>query len=160
MLVPSVNTLDTEFGIEISLAMQPLRTENVNLRRYHANYMQLNGSFFCVVVCLHVTFLTPIRYYRPQTKFAKVMFSEVSVYPWGGMRGKGHAWWGRGHAWQWGCVHGGEVCAMHAPPRHVVNVWVVHILLECILVTTVKVCLHIAFFACVCYYHHKSLSLC
>ena len=37
MLVPCVNTLDTEFGIEISLAMQPLRSENANLRRYNVN---------------------------------------------------------------------------------------------------------------------------
>ena len=49
--------------------------------------------------------------YRPQTKFAKVMFLQVSVCPhWGGMRGfiqgcvvlfGGHAWFysGGGHAW-------------------------------------------------------------
>ena len=34
MLVPCVNTLDTEYGIDLSLAMQPLRSENANLRRY------------------------------------------------------------------------------------------------------------------------------
>ena len=59
--------------------------------------------------------------YRPQTKFAKVMFSQVSVCP----RGGGHAWQGAcvagRHAWQgehawWGgaCMaggmHGGGAC--------------------------------------------------
>ena len=75
-------------------------------------------------------------YYRPKTKFAKVMFSQVSVCPqggvhvwWvGGMCGGGHAcvvgggacvvgghawWWGAcvagGHAW-WGDMHGGGPC--------------------------------------------------
>ena len=60
-----------------------------------------------------------LDFYRPRkTKFAKVMFSQVSVYPWGGgacmakggmhgeggvhgkwgggMRGRGYAWGGRG----------------------------------------------------------------
>ena len=62
--------------------------------------------------------------YRPQTKFAKVMFLQVSVCPrgggcscQGGMHGGGHVWWGHawqgsmcggGHAWQ-GDMHGG-VC--------------------------------------------------
>ena len=61
-------------------------------------------------------------YYSPQTKYAKVMFLQVSVCPqsWGGgMHGRGHAWWqggmcgGKGHAWWWGAcmvvggMHGG-----------------------------------------------------
>ena len=76
-------------------------------------------------------------FYRPQTKFAKVMFSQVSVCPSGGgvhgrgtcvvvggVHGRGHAWlggraWqggmcgGRGeHAWQGGmCVCGGACMA-------------------------------------------------
>ena len=41
-------------------------------------------------------------YYHPQTKFAKVMFLQVSVCPQGG-----HAWQG-GCAW-WGCVWQGGV---------------------------------------------------
>ena len=56
-----------------------------------------------------------IYHYRPQTKFAKVLFLQVSVCPWGacvvaggGVHGKeGYAWW-RGHAWQRGvCGKGG-----------------------------------------------------
>ena len=68
-------------------------------------------------------------FYRPQTKFAKVMFLHVSVIlstGWGG-----HAWWGgacmargvcmvggmhgRGHAWQGACVAGGA-CLPRTPP--------------------------------------------
>ena len=49
-------------------------------------------------------------YYRPQTKFAKVMFLQVSVCPQGGacMAGKGGmCGWGGGHAWLGrGCMHG------------------------------------------------------
>ena len=82
------------------------------------------------------------NFYRPQRKFAKVMFLQVSVCPLGGVAGKvcmaggvsgrepcvarGHAWWG--HAWQGGmngrgmcgrgtCVVGG-VHAMHTPGRY------------------------------------------
>ena len=64
-------------------------------------------------------------FYRPQTKFAKVMFLHLSVShsvhggcAWaGGMHGGGgrHAWWGacmlgvcgRGHVWWGACVAGG-----------------------------------------------------
>ena len=55
------------------------------------------------------------RCYRRQTKFAKVMFSQVSVCPQGGggVRGcRGYAWLVGGvcgcggHAWLWGGVHG------------------------------------------------------
>ena len=42
-------------------------------------------------------------YYRPQTKFAKVMFLQVSVCPQSG----GGACVAGGHAWQWACVAGG-----------------------------------------------------
>ena len=63
--------------------------------------------------------ITDCHFYRPQMKFAKVMFLQVSVCPqWGGMCGcsqggvcvvapGGHAWllWG-GHAWLlWGGMH-------------------------------------------------------
>ena len=45
-------------------------------------------------------------YYRAQTKFAKVMFSQVSICPGGGLRGgacvAGVAWRGRGRAWRGG----------------------------------------------------------
>ena len=48
--------------------------------------------------------------YRPQTKFAKVMFLQVSVCPWGGVGGcsGGHVWLLLGgHAWLlWGGMHG------------------------------------------------------
>ena len=48
--------------------------------------------------------------YRPQTKFAKVMFLQVCVCPWGVMLGcRGVLLPGGGcqgwHAWLWGCVH-------------------------------------------------------
>ena len=49
-----------------------------------------------------------LNFYRPQTKFAKVMFLQVSVCPQGG-----HVWWWGGHAWWWGgmwwgaCMVGG-----------------------------------------------------
>ena len=99
-------------------------------------------------------------YYRPQTKFAKVMFLQVSVCPHGGVRGRGvcmvggacmvgvcmlggHAWWGVCMA---GGMHGGGVhcrgacvACMPPPPRTdttaTVNDRAVRILLECILVT-------------------------
>ena len=41
--------------------------------------------------------------YRTQTKFAKVMFLQVSVCPQGGV-------YGRGHAWQEGGMHGWGAC--------------------------------------------------
>ena len=57
-------------------------------------------------------------YYRPQTKFAKVMFLQVSVCPqgghvwllWGGMCGcsGGDVWWRGGCAWWKGGVCGEE----------------------------------------------------
>ena len=47
-------------------------------------------------------------FYRPQTKFAKVMFSQVSVCPQGGMHGRGGgACMAGGHAWQGVCMAGG-----------------------------------------------------
>ena len=49
-----------------------------------------------------------VAYYRPQTKFAKVMFLQVSVCPrGGGVRGWGHAWQGggmHGRGWQGGQI--------------------------------------------------------
>ena len=59
--------------------------------------------------------------YRPQTKFAKVMFSQVSVCP-RGMRGRGHmhGWrsmcgqgglHGGGNTWQGTCMAGGACVA-------------------------------------------------
>ena len=72
-------------------------------------------------------------YYRPQTKFAKVMFLHVSVCP---QVGRGRAWQGgvRGG----GGVHGRGACLPHMSPRQIlqdtVNERAVRILLECILV--------------------------
>ena len=82
-----------------------------------------------------------MRYYRPQTKFAKVMFLQVSVCP----RGGGHAWqgtcvmWGvhgRGHAWQGGGVRGRR--GVHGEGRDTFNERAVRILLECILVKCIN----------------------
>ena len=62
-------------------------------------------------------------FYRPQTKFVKVMFLQASVCPRGGMLGRGTcmargmngrgACMARGHAWQGACVVGG---VWHANP--------------------------------------------
>ena len=75
----------------------------------------------------------------------------------GGMCGRGHAWQGgvhgKGgmageHVWQGACmaggVHGGGggVHAMHTPRHyeiHLVNVWAVRVLLECILILNILV---------------------
>ena len=47
-----------------------------------------------------------VNFYRPLTKFAKVMFLQVSVCPQGGgVHGGGRVCVAGGHAWQ-GCVHG------------------------------------------------------
>ena len=57
-------------------------------------------------------------YYRPQTKFAKVMFLQVSVCPQGGgvhgmgdMHSRGHAWWGSVCSRGCACWGEGGVCA-------------------------------------------------
>ena len=52
------------------------------------------------------------HYYCPQTKFAKVMFLQVSVCSQrGDVHGGGHVWWGTcmvgGHVWQGVCMAGG-----------------------------------------------------
>ena len=73
------------------------------------------------MLILSASDLTPVQtdHYRPQTKFAKVMFLQVSVCPRGGGvcgRGEhawrgghawqgGHAWWG--HRWHGACMAGG-----------------------------------------------------
>ena len=44
-------------------------------------------------------------YYRPQTKFAKVMFSQVSACPQGSVSGRGCAC--GGGAWEGACMAGG-----------------------------------------------------
>ena len=75
-----------------------------------------------------ILLLLPVRYcywckmfaihcYRPQTKFAKVMFLQVSVCPQGGacVVAGGHAWW-RGCAWQRGaCLAKGTCMAKGGP---------------------------------------------
>ena len=100
-------------------------------------------------------------FYRPQTKFAKVMFLQVSVCPQGGVHGCQGVWMvaggmrgEEGHAWQRGaCVVKGGMCGkgghawqrrgMHGEGGHawdtmrygdMINERVVCILLECILV--------------------------
>ena len=99
-----------------------------------------------------------LYHYRPQTKFANVMFLHLSVshsvqgggacvaggHAWqgacvaeGDMHGRGHVW--NGCTWAGVCMAGG--CAWQGvcmPPGHYeirsVNARAVHILLECILV--------------------------
>ena len=70
-------------------------------------YLQIQ----CFVLQINFPYVT--FYYRPQTKFAKVMFLQVCVCPQGG-GGWGHAcFWGRVHAYFLGgcaCFPGG-VCA-------------------------------------------------
>ena len=57
-------------------------------------------------------------FYRPQTKFAKVMFLQVSVCPQGGcvwLLPGGHAWLlPGGHVWLLGGVHGCSGGGMHS----------------------------------------------
>ena len=57
--------------------------------------------------------MSQISFYLPQTKFAKVLFLQVSVCPRGGVNGwgGGHAWLGRGVcvAREGVCVAGGCV---------------------------------------------------
>ena len=60
------------------------------------SYLMKQFSLFCIIYF--------DNFYRPQTKFAKIMFSQVSVCPRGrGVHGTG-SMYGRGHAWQVGCV--------------------------------------------------------
>ena len=47
-----------------------------------AKRMPFNGHYIWHVLALCTQ---PFNYYRPQTKFAKVMFSQVSVCPQGGL---------------------------------------------------------------------------
>ena len=49
------------------------------MRTKYISYSGTRELFPAVKVCLYVTFL------QPQTKFAKVMFSQVSVCPWRGV---------------------------------------------------------------------------
>ena len=56
---------------------------------------------------VHNTYKFIFNYYRPKTKFAKVMFSQVSVCPQGGVRGTGGGMHGRGcGVWQGACMVG------------------------------------------------------
>ena len=78
------------------------------------------------------------NFYRPQTKFAKAMISQVSVCPKGGVRGRGPCVAGgvcgrRGMRGRGPCVAGGA-CVAGQILREMVNEWAVRILLECILV--------------------------
>ena len=93
-----------------------------------------------------------VKFYRPQTKFAKVMFSQVSVCPQGGVSqhvlGRAGVYLGRVSAW--GCIprrcYPGEgICG--TPPdqrqilRDTVNKQAVRIPMECILVKWTFNCL-------------------
>ena len=65
------------------------------------------GNSFCTPFKRNSLLLGLNGYYRPQTKFAKVMFLQVSICPRGGMRGcqDGCAWLPGECAWQRGaCV--------------------------------------------------------
>ena len=73
-----------------------------------ATFFSQKSEFNCIWV-----------YYRPQTKFAKVLFLQVSVCPrGGGVRGSGDM-----HTRV--CVAGGcvvgAVCGMHAPPQQILR---------------------------------------
>ena len=68
-----------------------------------------------------------IYFYRPQTKFAKVMFSQVSVYPRGVMHGRGACMAGAcmaGGMHGGACTAGGACMAGHActhTPRQILR---------------------------------------
>ena len=47
------------------------------------NFVPWRGIRSCFFLILFYTKLTQLVFYRPQTKSAKVMFSQVSVCPWG-----------------------------------------------------------------------------
>ena len=88
-------------------------------------------------------------YYRPQTKFAKVMFLQASVCP-QGVCVAGRGVYGGGHAWRGG-MHGGGACvagvrACHACPsdttrygrsmrRRYASFWNAFLFLYCFFVT-------------------------
>ena len=62
------------------------------------------------MLILSASDLTPVQtdHYRPQTKFAKVMFLQVSVCPQGGARVAGGACMVGGHVWQGGHAWWGQ----------------------------------------------------
>ena len=100
---------------------------SVNFRLFSHSKIFLNIADLVTNLCESLTNLTsqsfnyhhrPSFFYRPQTKFAKVMFLHLSVIysvhrggraSQGGMCGRGgHVWWG-GHVWQRG-MHGQGSC--------------------------------------------------
>ena len=84
--------------------------------------------FYCFLKKLNISSF----YYRPQTKFVKVMFSQVSC-PQGGLHRGGRA--GRSTSGGEGvCIQWGGQTPPHRILRDTVNEWAVRILLECILV--------------------------
>ena len=121
----------------LSALLVRFQTTKTGKIRINPNNMLSDGTWstFRHVTLIHVENYSCSRtssfHYRPQTKFAKVMFSQVSVCPqgggrvWqeggmhgGGMRGRGacmaegmYGWGegvcGRGACVVWGCVAGG-----------------------------------------------------
>ena len=86
-------------------------------------HLSISGSQETILIFTKLKFYS--LYYRPQTKFAKVMFLQVSVCPQGGVcvacgRGEGacvvggFVWWGHawqgGRVWQGGMRGGGRAC--------------------------------------------------
>ena len=125
--------------------MYSCETANAELRRaYLSRFYPLWITNKSDNPAIHTIMVSCFHIYRPQTKFAKVMFSRVSVCPLGGgMRGRGYAWpgacmaggcmiggmHGRGHVWQGACIAGGHAWQERWPLQRAVC-----ILLECILV--------------------------
>ena len=94
-----------------------------NFCHFHAVFPESRLLHAPVFERIHICLKNPgsatACFYRPQTKFAKVMFSQVSVCPQGGGHacrggcGRWHAWWGVSiagscmagrHAWQGECA--------------------------------------------------------
>ena len=62
-----------------------------------------------LLIFIHDSNLQKKTFYRPQTKFAEVLFLQMSVYPQGGVRGKGRVC-GKGVCMAKGAGMAGEVC--------------------------------------------------
>ena len=75
-----------------------------DVRQNTINVIQIKGKFKLISADIY-SWCPRISFYRPQTKFAKVMFLQVSVCPQGG----GCAWQGMCVA---GCVCGRGVCVV------------------------------------------------
>ena len=109
----------------------PVQLGAAPTQNLHGNIPPKNGFCFKGIILLFAWLICPFNYYRPQTKFAKVMFLQVSVIlstggacvvaPGGCMvapAGGGHAWLLQGG--MRGCSGGG---GMHGCSRGVGGAW-------------------------------------